>query len=75
MLGLNKSIPVASRLRYAIGSERDFEFALPALDTFQRESGWHFGGTAEKSPSKSRRIVGGGGRSRTYDTADMSRML
>ena len=63
------------RTRYAIGAERDFEFALPALDAYQRESGWHFGGTAEKSPSKSRRLVGGDGRSRTYDTADMSRML
>jgi len=63
------------RTRYAIGTERDFEFALPALDAYQRQSGWHFGGTAEKTPSKSRKLVGGDGRSRTYDTADMSRML
>jgi integrase len=83
---LERSIPDSSaralvghterfRTRYAIGAERDFEFALPALDAYLRESGWHFGGTAEKSPSKSRRLVGGDGRSRTYDTADMSRML
>jgi len=63
------------RTRYAIGAMGDFEFALPALDTFQRESGWHFGGTAEKSSGKSRRLLNGDGRSRTYDTADMSRML
>jgi len=63
------------RTRYAIGAERDFDFALPALDAYQREAGWHFGGTAEKSFDKSRRFVGGDGRSRTYDTADMSRML
>ena len=59
----------------AIGVERHFDFALPALDAYQREAGWHFGGTAEKTPSKSRKLVGGDGRSRTYDTADMSRML
>ncbi len=63
------------RTRYAIGAERDFDFALPALDAYQREAGWHFGGTAKKTPSKSRKLVGGDGRSRTYDTADMSRML
>jgi integrase len=63
------------RTRYAIGSERDFDFALPALDAYQREAGWHFGGTAEKTRSKSRKLIGGDGRSRTYDTADMSRML
>lgn len=63
------------RTRYAIGAERDFESALPALDAFQREAGWHFGGTAEKSLDKPPKFVGGGGRSRTYDTADMSRML
>jgi len=63
------------RTRYAIGAERDFDFALPALDAYQREAGWHFGGTAEKTRSISRKLVGGDGRSRTYDTADMSRML
>jgi hypothetical protein len=63
------------RTRYAIGAQRDFEFALPALDAYQRESGWQFGGTAEKSPNKSREFLSGDGRSRTYDTADMSRML
>ena len=63
------------RRRYAIAAERDVEFALPALDAYQRDSGWHFGGTAEKSPSKSGKLDGGDGRSRTYDTADMSRML
>jgi hypothetical protein len=63
------------RTRYAIGAERDFEFALPALDAYQRESGWHFGGTAEKSSGNLRGLLNGDGRSRTYDTADMSRML
>jgi integrase len=63
------------RTRYAIGAERDFEFALPALDAYQRMAGWQFGGTLEKTPNKSRQLDGGDGRSRTYDTADMSRML
>jgi integrase len=37
------------RTRYAIGAMRDFEFALPGLDAYQRASGWHFGGTAGES--------------------------
>ena len=83
---LERSIPDSSaralvghterfRTRYAIGTERDFEFALPALDAYLRESGWHFGGSAEKSADKLRGFKNGDGRSRTYDTADMSRML
>ncbi len=63
------------RTRYAIGAMGDFEFALPALDAYQRGSGWHFSGTAEKSAGNLQGLLSGDGRSRTYDTADMSRML
>jgi hypothetical protein len=61
------------RQRFAIAAERDFDFALPALDAYQRESGWHL--VALRKNRKSKKLVGGDGRSRTYDTADMSRML
>ena len=59
------------RTRYAIGAMGDFEFALPALDAYQRGSGWHFSGTAEKSSGNLQELLSGDGRSRTYDTADM----
>ncbi len=61
--------------RYAIGAESDLEFALPDLDRFLRKAGWQSGGSAEKSSIRSRALVGGGGRSRTYDSTDMSRVL
>jgi integrase len=57
------------RTRYAIGAMRDFEFALPALDAYQRESGWHFGGTAEKSSSNLLGLKNGDGRSRARPIA------
>ena len=61
--------------RYAIAGEREIAPALGQLGDYLRRKGWHSGGSREKSSAKSRRLFGGDGRSRTYDTADMSRML
>jgi hypothetical protein len=62
--------------RYAIAGERELGPAHAQMGRLS-EAEWLAlcGGTGEKSPNKSRRLVGGDGRSRTYDTADMSRML
>jgi integrase len=61
--------------RYAIGAESDIAPAMPKLSGYLRRTGWHSGGSREKSPAKRRGFKDGDGRSRTYDTADMSRML
>ncbi len=60
--------------RYAIGAERENAPAVALLSAFLRESGWHSSGTGEKHSVKIRGSIGGDGRSRTYDTADMSRV-
>jgi hypothetical protein len=61
--------------RHAIAGERELGLALAQLGDYLTRNGWHSCGSREKSSAKRRSFKGGDGRSRTYDTADMSRML
>jgi len=55
--------------RYAIGAESEMESELSKVGEYLHQRGWHSGGTGEKNPTKTGKVVAEGGRSRTFQRA------